>query len=195
MQKFLTSWVGLSRPIRDPTHPEDPTGDRSETDRSDYSGGRRRVSASRTRKRRVGWRIFSPKPEETRPNRDLRISRRSYLHLARSQPFPARSQLDPWNLHWIWRDLAESDEISTNSKKIQRKYHRNFADFAVKSLDFGRFSDLQLRPNRPPSIEGPICSIWSTMPIGDGLNFWPTDLVGLVSSWAHTWPRPTHGQA
>ena len=178
--------LGLSRPIRDPIYPEDPIGDRSETSQPDYSSGRRRVSASRTRKRRVGWRVFSPKPEETQSNRDLNISRQSYLHPVRSQPFLARSQHFPMKLftsgeistisgeisarsmessldlarsHYIWRDLAESDEISTNSKKIQRKYHRNFVDFAVKLPDFGRFSDLQLRPNRPPSVEGPISPI------------------------------------
>ena len=32
------------------------------------------------------------------------------------------------------------------------------------------------------------------MSVGGGLNFWPTDLVGLVPSWAQTRPGSTRGQ-
>ena len=135
--------LGLSRPIRDLTHPEDPTGDRSETGRPDHSGVRRWISASRTRKRWVGQRVFSSKPEEIRPNRDLSISRRSYLHPARSQSFPAISQLDPWNLHWIWRDLTRSGEISPNLmrfRRIRRKSGENITEISpLNRLILGDF--------------------------------------------------------
>ena len=126
------------------------------------------------------------------------ISRRSFLDPTRSQPFLARSQLDPWNLHWIWQDLTRSGETSPNLVRflqIQQKYHRNFADFDVNSLEFGWFSDLQLQPNRLPSVEGRIHPIQSTTSIDDGLKFWPSDLVGLVPGWAQTRPGPTREHA
>ena len=151
----------LSRGVqqnRDPTNPPKPVRSGPTTVRPDAGDGRRRISASRTRKRRVGWRVFSPKPEETRPNRDLSISGRSFLDPARSQPFPARSQLDPWNLHWIWRDLAESDEISTNSKKIQENItkispisplnRRILADFQISNSDRTDRRPLKVRSAR-----------------------------------------------
>ena len=113
-------------------------------------------------------------------------------------PFPARSQLDSWNLHWIWWDLTGYCKISSNLVRfcqIWRKFHWNFAYFAVNLLDFGRFLDLQLQLNWPPSVEGQIRPIWSTTPVDSGLKFWPSDLVGSIQGWAQTQPRLTCGQA
>ena len=64
MQQLL---LGLSRPIRNPTHPEDPTGDRSETGRPDQVTGRRRIIFSKNRLRRVGLGFPLPKPEKSDP--------------------------------------------------------------------------------------------------------------------------------
>ena len=54
-----------------PDPPAQPVRSGPRTGRPDADDGRQRVSASRTWKQRVGWRVFSPKPEETRPNRDM----------------------------------------------------------------------------------------------------------------------------
>ena len=45
IKSLSTLKLFLSRPIRDPIHPEDPTGNRSETGRPDHSRRRRRISA------------------------------------------------------------------------------------------------------------------------------------------------------
>ena len=95
-------------------------------------------------------------------------------------------------------DLARSRricEISPNLAIIRQKYYWNFADFAVNSSDFGQFWDLQLQPNWPPSVEGRICPIRLTTPVGSVLKFQLSDLVESVLGWAQTRPRPIHGQA
>ena len=81
-----------------------------------------------------------------------------FLSKTRRNPTESRSQHFPAKLF----TSGEISAISTNSKKIRRKYHWNFVDFVIKLPDFGRFSDLKLQPNRPPSVEGPICPIQST---------------------------------
>ena len=167
----INAYLPNTRPVQTHPRPDPPRGSNQwpirnrQTRLFQRSGASLGLQNPKTAGRLTGF------LSKTRLNRDLSISQRSYLHPTRSQPFPARSQLDPSNLHWIWRDLTESDEISTNSKKIRRKYHQNFADFAVKLPNFGQFSNLQLQLNRPPSVEGPIRPIRSTMPIGDRLNF------------------------
>ena len=59
--------LGLSRPIRNLTHPEDPIGDRSETGRPDQVTGRRRIIFSKNRLRRVGLGFPLPKLEKSDP--------------------------------------------------------------------------------------------------------------------------------
>ena len=54
-----------------PDSPIQPVKSDLRTSQPDADDGRRRVSASRTRKQRVGWRVFSPKHEETRLNRGM----------------------------------------------------------------------------------------------------------------------------
>ena len=61
------SYLGLSKPIRDPTHPEDPTGtDPKPADPtiSVVGGG---FSPHRNRLRRVGFGFYPPKPEKPEP--------------------------------------------------------------------------------------------------------------------------------
>ena len=117
---------------RDPTHLPKPFRSGPTTYRPDTNDGRQRISASRTRKQRVSWRVFSPKPEDTRPNRELSISRRSYLDPTRSHPFLVSSQLDPWNRHQNLQDRTRFGEISAepnfekfeeNQVKISSKFH------------------------------------------------------------------------
>ena len=81
-----------------------------------------------------------------------------FLSKTRRNPTESRSQHFPAKLF----TSGEISAISTNSKKIRRKYHWNFVDFVIKLPDFGRFSDLQLQPNRPLSVEGSIRPIRST---------------------------------
>ena len=73
----------------------------------DIGDGWRWVIGSRNCKWWVGWR-FSPQ----NPKKPDRIEIRSIFH--RNFLDPARSQLDPWNLHQIWQDLTWSDKISLN---------------------------------------------------------------------------------
>ena len=65
-----------------PNPPTQPVRSSPRTSRLIADNGRRRVSASRTRKQRIGWRVFSPKPEETRPNRDMTKSQYHDLFFA-----------------------------------------------------------------------------------------------------------------
>ena len=115
------------QPIPDPLGQLVRSGQR--TDWPDAGDGRWRVSSSRIWKPRVRWRVFSQKPEETRPNRWKSNFRWNFLDSTRSQPFLARSQLDPWNLHRIWWDLAKSGEILPSPAITQWKSSENIIDF------------------------------------------------------------------
>lgn len=144
-------------------------------------------------------------PNLKKPNRS-EIIRWNFVDLARSHPFPARSQLDPWNLHQIWRDLTGSREISSNlvrfhqiwwifgdiPAKISLKFRRTDYQFS-NHWYFGQFSNLSLWPNRPPSVEGRINPIQSTTLVGGRLKFRIPDLVKSVSSWAQTQHGLTRG--
>ena len=104
------------------THPVNPTGPGPTTGRPDYSGGRRRVFFSRIRSRRFGLRSSPRNLKKPEPTELYSIFRLYFLN-------PARFQLDPWNLHRIWRDLVvyaqiqlQSNGFCSNKAQIRWKY-------------------------------------------------------------------------
>ena len=104
------------------THPVNPTGPGPTTGRPDYSGGRRRVFFSRIRSRRFGLRSSPQNLKKPEPTELYSIFRLYFLN-------PARFQLDPWNLHRIWRDLVvyaqiqlQSNGFCSNKAQIRWKY-------------------------------------------------------------------------
>ena len=75
----------------------------SRTGQLDADDSQRRVSASKTYKRRVSWRVFSPKPEETQPN---------------------------WNMEHYSAKFFRTGEISTISGEISARSMKSPPDLA-----------------------------------------------------------------
>ena len=122
----LAIWHGVSNKNRDLTHPPNPFNPVQESTNPTLVMVSRSPPPEPKNDRSVG--VFSSQNSKKPDRIEIwSISQRSFLD-------PARSQLDPWNLHRIWQDLAESVEILSNSTKIQQKYH---GDFAINSSDFG----------------------------------------------------------
>ena len=113
---------------RDPTHTPNPIRSGPTTGQPDTSEGQRQISASRTRKWRVSWWVFSPKPEDTRPNRELSISWWSFLDpreiSAISNEFSARSMESSPNLARSQPNLMRFRQIQRNPMKISPKFRQ-----------------------------------------------------------------------
>ena len=137
---------------RDPTHTPNPIRSGQTTGQPDTSEGQRQISASRTRKWRVSWWVFSPKPEDTRPNRELSISWWSFLDpreiSAISNEFSARSMESSPN-------LARSQPNLMRFRQIQRKSDENITQIPpISPLKFRILVNFQIsnsdRTNHPP---------------------------------------------
>ena len=66
---FLQLSLGVSNPTRNPTNPSNPPEPKPTTAQTDHSDGRWRVSASKTWRRQVEWRVFFSETRATRPDR------------------------------------------------------------------------------------------------------------------------------
>ena len=102
---YVLAWdikVGVSNRNWDSSNPSDPTRESANLMPMTVRG--RFPPLEPVNGKSVGR--FSPQNSK-KPNRTeiWSIIRQRFLELERSQPFPARSQIDPWNHHQIWRDL------------------------------------------------------------------------------------------
>ena len=142
--------IGLSRPIRNPTHPEDPTGDRSETGRPDQVTGRRRVICSKNRLRRVDLGFPLQNLKKTDPTDVLRISSKNFQNLA--------------EISRIRRDFPDSGlkfpdsdfKFSDSSNKFSY-----FSDLSSRSSDISsKSSEISLDLARSHQIRLDLRRIW-----------------------------------
>ena len=117
----------MSNPTRNPTNPSNPPEPEPATARTDHSDGRWRVSAPKTRRRRVKWRVFFSKSRATRPDRRYiqiwQYARRSKRDLVRSGEIRG----DPgWfrrflvQIYWVFADSGDFFEDSGNVCRIRR---------------------------------------------------------------------------
>ena len=102
------SYLGVSNSTGGPTYPVNSTGPGPTVGRSDYSGGRCRVYFSRIQSGRIGLGSSPQNPKKPEPTELYSIFQRDFLD-------PVRFQLDPWNLHRIWRDLVVYAQIQLQS--------------------------------------------------------------------------------
>ena len=145
--------LGVSNPTRNPTNPSNPPEPKPVTARTDHSDGRWRVSAPKTRRRRVEWRVFFSKTRATRPDRRYiqiwQYARRSKQDLVRSGNIQVRFGEIRRHLRRSKRNLVRSDdirgdpsEISTIFGEIRRDSRRSgliSAIFGADLLGFCRF--------------------------------------------------------
>ena len=119
---ILLSMIRVSNSTGGLTHPVYPTRPGPTAGRPDYSGGRRQVFFSKIRSGRFGLGSSPQNPKKPESTELYSIFRRDFLD-------PARFQLDPWNLHRIWRHLVvyaqiqlQSNGFCSNKAQIHWKY-------------------------------------------------------------------------
>ena len=213
--------LGLSRLIRQPDPPEEPTGPNPNPADPTAPPGRWRVFTSPNRFWWVGF-GFPPQKSEKPELIDWfpdfgKFSRFRQIFQIPAKIFqnPAKIFQNPVNKPRFWRyfaldpvrfwlDLEKSNQIRRDFCRILGKSHRNLENYRrnlclfAGSVFFHRFlvvfSDLWLRPTRPTPVDGLNRPTRLLRRVGGGCIFSSPDSGGSVSGWAQTLPEPTCGQ-
>ena len=172
----------MSNSTSGPTHPVNPTRPGPTAGRPDYSGGRWQVFFSRIQSGQFSLKSSPQNPKKPEPTDLYSIFQRDFLD-------PVRFQLDPWNLHRIWRDLIvyvqiqlQSNGFCSNKAQISWQYV-GFAQIRLRSVE-NMMGFAQIRQNsdgicsNPATIWCIFAQIsWVLQKSGDYLMFFCLDLV------------------
>ena len=158
---ILLSMIGVSNSTGGLTHPIYPTGPGPTAGRPDYSGGRRQVFFSRIRSGRFSLGSSPQNPKKPESTELYSIFRWDFLD-------PARFQLDPWNLHRIWRHLVVYAQIQLQSNGF-------FSNKARSVENMMRFA--QIWRNSDGFYSNPAKLRWYLLKSGDDLVYFCLDLV------------------
>ena len=117
------------QPTRNPTNPSNLPELEPKTARTDHSDGRRRISAPKTRRRRVEWRVFFSKTWATWLDR-------RYIQI---RQYSRRSKWDLVRSGDIRGDLSEISTIFGEIRRHSRRSRLNSVIFGVDLLGFCKF--------------------------------------------------------